>query len=68
MPILTVKVSGRPDATRTRAIADLLLAHYAQRRPTVSLRLVSSDTDHLLQILTRTISDMISIGDRKSVV
>lgn len=25
MPILTVKVSGRPDATRTRAIADLLL-------------------------------------------
>jgi 4-oxalocrotonate tautomerase len=25
MPILTVKVSGRPDATRTRAVADLLL-------------------------------------------
>ena len=51
--------AGQHDA---RAIADLLLAHYAQRRPTVSLRLVSSDTDHLLQILTRTISDMISIG------
>lgn len=43
------------------AIAQLLLAHYAQRRPTVQLRLVSSDTDHLLQILTRTISDMITI-------
>ncbi|WP_329336059.1 hypothetical protein OG252_13015 [Streptomyces sp. NBC_01352] len=43
------------------AIALLLLAHYAQRRPTVSMRLVSSDSDHLLQILTRTISDMITI-------
>lgn len=43
------------------AIAQLLLAHYAERRPTVSLRLVSSDTDHLLQILTRTISDLITI-------
>jgi hypothetical protein len=44
------------------AIAQLLLAHYAHRRPTVSLRLVSSDTEHLLQILTRTISDMINIA------
>lgn len=43
------------------AIAQLLLAHYAQRRPTVELRLVSSDGDHLLQILTRTISDLITI-------
>lgn len=43
------------------AIAQLLLAHYAQRRPTVSMRLVSSDEDHLLQILLRTISDMIHI-------
>lgn len=50
--------AGQHDAF---AIAQLLLAHYAQRRPTVSLRLVSSDTDHLLQILTRTISDLISI-------
>ncbi len=52
--------AARNDA---EAIALLLLAHYAQRRPTVSLRLVSSDSDHLLQILTRTISDMISIGN-----
>ncbi len=43
------------------AIADLLLAHYAQRRPTVQLRLVSSDPEHLLQILTRTLSDLITI-------
>ena len=50
--------AGQHDAF---AIAQLLLAHYAQRRPTVQLRLVSSDLDHLLQILTRTISDLITI-------
>lgn len=50
--------AGQHDAF---AITQLLLAHYAQRRPTVSLRLVSSDDEHLLQILTRTISDMIHI-------
>lgn len=44
------------------AVAQLLLAHYAQRRPTVGLRLVSSDEEHLLQILQRTISDMITIS------
>ena len=50
--------AGQHDA---RAIADLLLAHYAQRRPTVQLRLVSSDAAHLMQILTRQISDLITI-------
>jgi hypothetical protein len=50
------------NANDAAAIAQLLLAHYANRRPTVSMRLVSSDHEHLLQILTRTISDMISIG------
>jgi hypothetical protein len=50
--------AGQHDAY---AIALLLLAHYAQRRPTVELRLVSSDSDHLLQILTRHISDLITI-------
>lgn len=50
--------AGQHDAY---AIARLLLAHYAQRRPTVALRLVSSDEDHMLQILTRTISDLITI-------
>jgi hypothetical protein len=51
------------NANDAQAIALLLLAHYAQRRPTVTMRLVSSDSDHLLQILTRTISDMISIAN-----
>jgi hypothetical protein len=50
--------AGRHDAF---AITQVLLAHYAQRRPTVSLRLVSSDLDHLLQILTRQPSDLITI-------
>jgi hypothetical protein len=50
--------AGRHDAF---AIAQLFLAHYAERRPTVKLRLVSSDSAHLLQILTRTISDLITI-------
>lgn len=49
------------NANDAYAIAQLLLANYAQRRTTVSMRLVSSDADHLLQILTRTISDMINI-------
>lgn len=43
------------------AIAQIVLAQYAQRRPAVQLRLVSSDMEHLLQILTRTISDMVTI-------
>lgn len=50
--------AGRHDAF---AISQVLLAHYAQRRPTVQLRLVSSDLEHLLQILTRQISDLITI-------
>jgi len=50
--------AGRHDAF---AIAQLFLAHYAERRPTVKLRLVSSDSAHLLQILTRSISDLITI-------
>ncbi|KAB2976049.1 hypothetical protein F8R89_31070 [Streptomyces sp. SS1-1] len=49
------------NANDAYAIAQLLLAHYSQRRPTVTMRLVSSDHEHLLQILSRTISDMITI-------
>ncbi|MEU9323181.1 hypothetical protein AB0D91_05115 [Streptomyces canus] len=49
------------NAHDAQAIAQLLLAHYAHRRPTVQLRLVSSDTAHLIQILTRQISDLITI-------
>jgi hypothetical protein len=43
------------------AITQLLLAHYAERRPTVQLRIVSSDMAHWLQILTRKLSDRITI-------
>jgi hypothetical protein len=50
--------AGQHDAF---AITQLLLAHYAQRKPTVQLRLVSSDLPHLLQVLTRTVSDLITI-------
>lgn len=50
--------AGRHDAA---AIGQLLLAHYAQRRPTVKMRLVSSDAAHLQQVLERTISDLITI-------
>ncbi|KAF2774705.1 hypothetical protein [Streptomyces sp. OM5714] len=49
------------NANDAQAVAQLLLAHYAQRRPSIQLRLVSSDRDHLLQILQRTISDLITI-------
>lgn len=43
------------------AITQLLLAHYAQRRPTVQMRIVSSDLEHWLQVLTRSLSDRIVI-------
>lgn len=43
------------------AITQLLLARYAERRPTVELRIVSSDTAHHLQVVTRAISDLITI-------
>jgi hypothetical protein len=43
------------------AVAQLLLAAYAERRPTVSLRIVSSDLAHHLQVVGRQISDLITI-------
>lgn len=43
------------------AVAQLLLAAYAERRPTVSLRIVSSDLAHHLEVATRTVSDLITI-------
>lgn len=43
------------------AIASLILAHYAQRRPLVKMRVVSQDPDHLVQLLSREISDLITI-------
>ena len=44
-----------------QAVAQLLLAAYAERRPTVGLRIVSEDLAHHLQIVTRQISDRITI-------
>lgn len=43
------------------AIASLILGYYSSRRPTVQMRVVSCDPEHLEQILTRTISDRIII-------
>jgi hypothetical protein len=50
--------AGQHDAL---AVAQLLLAAYSERRPTVSLRIVSSDLAHHLQVATRQISDLITI-------
>lgn len=44
-----------------KAIASIILAHYAQRRPTVQIRVVAQDPDHLKQIFGRRISDRITI-------
>lgn len=44
-----------------QAIGDIALGYYATRRPTVSMRVVNCDSEHLTQILDRTISDRISI-------
>lgn len=50
--------AGQHDAL---AVAQLLLAAYSERRPTVSLRIVSSDLAHHLQVVGRQISDLITI-------
>lgn len=43
------------------AVAQLVIAHYATRRPTVKLRVASCDDEHFVQVVTRTISDRITI-------
>jgi hypothetical protein len=43
------------------AVAQLLLAQYSERRPTVSVRIVSSDLAAHLQVVGRQISDLITI-------
>lgn len=43
------------------ALASLILTHYAQRVPTVQLRVASSDPNHWGQVVSRTISDRITI-------
>lgn len=49
------------NANDAAAIANMILLHYAQRRATVQLRVVTSDPAHFLQVLRRTISDRIHI-------
>lgn len=50
------------------AIADMVLLHYARRRPTVQLRVVVSDPVHFFQVMQRTISDRVHIrNDEMSV-
>jgi hypothetical protein len=50
--------AGQQDA---QAIANTVLLHYAERRPTVQIRLVSSDPAHFAQVLKRTVSDRVRI-------
>lgn len=50
--------AGPEDA---QAIANTVLLYYANRRPTVQLRVVSQDPAHFMQVLQRTVSDRIRI-------
>jgi hypothetical protein len=43
------------------AIAQLIVSSYANRRPTVAMRVVSTDPDHWHQVVARTLSDRITI-------
>lgn len=43
------------------AIAGLILYRYAQRRPLVQMRVVAQDPVHYLQVLQRTVSDLVHI-------
>jgi len=53
------------NANDAGAIADMILLHYARRRPTVQLRTTTSDPTHFLQVLQRTISDRIHITNNE---
>lgn len=48
-------------ASDAYAVALLILSHYAQRLPTVQLRLAASDPGHWAQVVGRTIGDRITI-------
>jgi hypothetical protein len=49
------------DIADAGAVASVILLHYAQRRPTVQLRVVAADAQHFAEILNRQISDRIHI-------
>lgn len=48
-------------ANDVEAVAEVIVAQYASRRPLVSMRIVAQDPTHLVQIFSRTVSDLISI-------
>jgi hypothetical protein len=50
-------------ANDVQAVAEAILASYSSRRPIVKIRVVSCDIDHLLQVVTRTVSDLVTIGN-----
>lgn len=54
--------AGQHDAF---AVSQLLLAQYSERRPTVSVRLVSSDLAAHLEVVSRQISDLITIRNHE---
>lgn len=49
------------NANDAAAIADMILLHYAERRPTVQIRVHTQNPTHFLQVLQRTISDRVRI-------
>lgn len=49
------------NANDAQAIADLIVAHYAERSPIVQLRITSSDPAHWINVVQRTMSDRITI-------
>lgn len=49
------------NANDAGAIADMILLHYARRRPTIQLRAVTQNPNHFVQLLQRTIGDRIRV-------
>jgi len=49
------------NANDSDAIASMILLRYAQRRPTIQLRVVTSDPQHFVQVLQRTVGDRITV-------
>jgi hypothetical protein len=53
------------NANDAGAIADMILLHYSQRRPTVQLRIQTQSPAHFVQVLQRTISDRVHITNNE---
>lgn len=49
------------NANDADAIASMVLLRYAQRRPTIDIRVVTSDPVHFVQVITRTVGDRIHV-------